>query len=72
LRGGKGGTFMVGPGRLLASLRHWGRQGTTGPTLATTCFYCTNAGLFHCAIWVYLKSLNGSLQVTVEHRHLGR
>jgi len=23
LRGGKGGTFMVGPGRHLASLRHW-------------------------------------------------
>ena len=23
LRGGKGGTFMIGPGRHLASLRHW-------------------------------------------------
>jgi len=23
LRGGKGGSFMVGPGRPLASLRHW-------------------------------------------------
>jgi len=23
LRGGKGGTFMVGSGRHLASLRHW-------------------------------------------------
>ena len=44
-----------------------GEQGTIGPTLATTCFYCTNTSLFHCAIWVYLKSLSGSLHVTVEH-----
>jgi len=24
------------------------------------CFFCMNTGLFWCAIWVYLKSLNGS------------
>jgi len=23
-------------------------------------------------MWIYLKSLNGSLHVTVEHRYLGR
>jgi len=36
-----------------------GGQGTTGPHWRRPCFYCTNTGLFWCAIWVYLKSLNG-------------
>jgi len=37
-----------------------GGQGTTGPHWRRPCFHCTNTGLFWCAIWVYLKSLNGS------------
>ena len=28
--------------------------------------------VFWCAVGDYLKSLNGALHVTVEHRHLGR
>jgi len=35
-------------------------KGTIGPRWWWPCFYCTNTGLFWCAIWVYLKSLNGS------------
>jgi len=29
--------------------------GTTSPPLAMALFYCTNTGLFECAIWVSLK-----------------
>ena len=35
-------------------------------------FYYTNMFFFCCEIWVYLKSQNGVLYVTAEHRHLGR